>query len=203
MFNMKCLNCGAEIKNDLEICPYCGKDIEKSKRTLELIQQADKFPSGCIFIPLVLICFVVYLFIFSDNDNNKPVTQTVQTVQQITESDVYAQNISKAAVIIIDQAVQKTIQKKFSEGLDFDFLGTCVDPMKLGLFTYKNGFEGKASKKEHTYSFRVGTNKLINNGIPKLYYLSVDGETWYFDENGEDKFISASDKALKKALQQK
>lgn len=85
--------------------------------------------------------------------------------------------------------IETELQKAFSEGLDFSVMNyTQVDPMDNGLYTCQNTFVGKATKKTHSYKARIGYDKKARSAT--LYFMSIDGHTIMWDEEGEDAFMS-------------
>lgn len=155
---------------------------------------------------IVILRKILYLgvFIFIANSFNFPFLNGNKIC--FANDIVYQQNVKELSAhgtVTAINIVQQVIQKNFPEGLDFDGIWSLskVDPMKIGLFICKNRFTGKVSRKEYEYSFRFGANKLVNGGNIKVYYINVGGEIWYFDETGEDQFISAAEKALENARQ--
>ncbi len=59
--------------------------------------------------------------------------------------------------------------------------------MEIELYHCKNTFEGKLTKKKHHYLARIGYDREKDEST--LYFLSIDGETVYWDEEGEDLFF--------------
>lgn len=210
---MRCKYCNAEIKDGLAFCTQCGKKLSVSKQVEkekeELVESSMSGGCGCFLILILIILFIcLYNCLGINNspvENKSPVAKSsIPMTSSEANELVYSKNVKALYGIgtaVAERAVQQRIQREFNEKLEFYgvmWSMTCVDPMKLGLYTYKNKFKGEISKREHSYSFRFGINKLVNGGEPKVYYISVDGETWYFNEDGEDRFMSASERALKR-----
>ena len=198
---MRCKYCNAEIKNGLAFCTQCGKKLNISKQ----VEKEKGVSAGCcIFLAVIIAFFCVCLYACLGVKNGTRGKNNIPMTSSEAKKLVYTENIDVLYGIgtaVAERAVQQTIQRKFNEKLEFYgvmWSMTCVDPMKLGLYTYKNKFKGEISKREYSYSFRFGINKLVNGGEPKVYYISVEGETWYFNEDGEDRFMSASERALKR-----
>jgi len=88
--------------------------------------------------------------------------------------------------------IENMVEKRFNEGLKFPASGYLqIDPMECGLWVCTNTFTGKMTKKSHTYSARVGHNELYNDGYPQLFYLAIDGDSLFWDEDGEYAFLEA------------
>lgn len=152
-----------------------------------------------------IYCFIISSILFGSiynrnitNDRNADINGEQITTNFITNSS--DDEITTEGFIIDNDtlesfyrtSIENNIEKLFDEGLDFSILNyQQLDSMECGLWTCRNTFIGKMTKKEHTYNARVGHNKLYNNGVAKLFYIAIDGETIMWDEEGEDAFLKA------------
>lgn len=157
----------------------------------------------CIFMCIFL--FTIMSGQFNNKDADREVIAdeqlTVVGEEDITQNDIIdgenKQNVTNEDSPVIEGfyrvQIEDAIEKMYSEGLRFSNLNyTQTDSMACGLWTCLNTFEGKVLKKEHSYTVRIGHNKNYNDGEPTMFYLSIDGETVFWDEENEDAFFEAA-----------
>jgi hypothetical protein len=148
-----------------------------------------------IYLSIYCVLMSVFLFtsIFSKNFNNTNQADEISNISQqqnIENKQIEVEPPEKTAEPFYRLTIEEEIKKLYSEGLDFSTMNYIQwDPMEIELYHCKNTFTGKMTKKEHSYLARVGYNKDTNSST--LYFLSIDGETKFWNEDGETKFIDS------------
>nr|WP_308759106.1 hypothetical protein [uncultured Anaerotignum sp.] len=154
-----------------------GKSPFKKKATI-----------GCLVYCVLMSLYILPMILPTSSNNsgsaNSEIGQVVE--QNLTEN----KNTDGVIDGYYRLSIEDSVQDIWKNGIDFDTLNYVeTDPMGCGLWTCKNGFTDLTTKKEHTYSARIGHNEKYQNGQATLFYLSIDGETLYWDEEQEDLFL--------------
>lgn len=122
-----------------------------------------------------------------ENPQQVPQQEILQVEQELEQVEL---NEEKAAEPFYRITIEEKIEKLYSEGLDFSNMNYVQwDPMEIELYHCKNTFKGKMTKKEHSYLARVGYDRETDSST--LYYLKIDGETVFWDEEGETNFMDS------------
>lgn len=176
--------------------PYLGIFLVLIKKPF-----SAKTAKVCVVYCVTMCCAVTVMMVtqfgsrdntavINSTDNNAVVSDVDQNEKQGTTS-----NSEESSTIIegfYRTQIEDSIKEMYNEGLNFAALNYLqTDSMDCGLWTCTNTFTGKMTKKEHTYTARIGHNELYNEGQAMMFYLSVDGETLFWDEDGEDAFFKA------------
>lgn len=149
----------------------------------------------------VMSCLVFAMMAHQYSERNYRAEDTLQnndfvTSEVIMDKDSATTSGSEESSTIIEAyyrtQIEDFIKELYEEGLNFSDLNYLqIDAMECGLWTCTNTFIGKATKKEHSYTARIGHNDLYNDGKAQLFYIAVDGESLFWDEDGEDVFFEA------------
>ena len=145
------------------------------------------------------IIMLSFLLMVIKNPNGKDTDKQQENPQQVSQQEILQveqeleqveSSKEKAAEPFYRITIEEKIEKLYSEGLDFSNMNYVQwDPMEIELYHCKNTFKGKMTKKEHSYLARVGYDRETDSST--LYYLKIDGETVFWDEEGETNFIDS------------
>lgn len=176
--------------------PYLGFFLVLIKKPF-----SRKVNRGVMIYCAIISCFVFAVMAqqFSSKDNqsehNTPASNS-SVISEVDTKDSDTISNSEEQNTIIEgfyrTQIEDSIKEMYNEGLNFAALNYLqTDPMECGLWVCTNTFTGKMTKKEHTYTARIGHNELYKDGQAMMFYLAVDGETLFWDEDGEDAFFEA------------
>lgn len=155
------------------IMPYIGLFVIIIKKPFS--KKMNLF--GLIYC--ILICLLLVVELPNQSHKNQSINSNFNTKSTVAKQT----NAPFLRVSIEDE-----IKKLYSEGLSFSNLDYVQwNPMENGLYHCKNTFTGKMTKKNHSYLSRVGYDKHTKTST--LYYLKIDGNTVFWDEEGETAFI--------------
>lgn len=167
------------------LMPYVGFFILLFKRPF------SKKTNLYLSIYCVLMSIFVFTSIFNGkfNDTNKAEEiSNISQQQNIENEQTEIEPTEKIKEPFYRTVIEDKIIELYSEGLKFSSMDYMQwDPMEIELYHCKNTFTGKMTKKEHSYLARVGYNR--DTDTSTMYYLKIDGETVYWDEEGETVFI--------------
>jgi hypothetical protein len=136
---------------------------------------------------------VLSTYVTNENASPSDVNENITVEsQQIVVPETTIETDPEEIIVVPNyrEVIENSILKLYNEGLNFSLLNYIQwDPMEIDLYHCKSTFEGKMTKKKHNYLARVGFNRETEESV--LYYLSIDGETIMWDEDGEDSFIDS------------
>lgn len=153
----------------------------------------------------VLICALIFGVVFANRPSTIAENKTAEnTIAENTTAESITANSTTAESTTADSTsdnenndapsysieLKDLIKSFYDEGISYSYFNyTQSDPMKIELYQCTGTFTGKMTKKDHEFSARIGYDR--NTGISTPYYLAIDGETIYWDEEGEDAFMES------------
>ena len=81
---MKCKNCGKEILNNSEFCPYCEKEIKKKDKS---------FQKMFIFSVIVVAVFTIIVVVFINSNRYPPYDDLLKSAQKCVEDEKYEEAV--------------------------------------------------------------------------------------------------------------
>lgn len=195
---MYCKNCGKEVPDDSNFCPYCSIALNSSKQLPSDIKKnvsVEEAKRGCLILFAAIIFFVLFIYAFHNDNapnvskNNKPITNMTQTATGVSAEHAATINkiLSDCGITDIKSMVH-----------DADALDNNYDSGEKG-YRIQNGDTKNiilyVAPDESVYRIRYADNDLYVNGETKFTL-----DKFVLTPEEKEKYIAYTQNMVKKIL---